>query len=121
MLAWILRNTKDIGKQCVSAPAYPVIIGNVRGARHMLPDPDWKAGDLRGARARSNAPSNNDGNKQGDDMPSWIIKEESNRGETKNRDSKKLAQLNKNDNRATQVQEGTTEGKYVAGPVLKRA
>ena len=86
----------------------------------MLPDPDWKAGDQRGAQASSSAP-NNDDNKQGDDKPSWIIKEESNRGETKNRDSKKKAKLNKNDNRATQVQEGTTEGKYVAGPVLTRA
>ena len=26
---------------CVSSPVYPVIIGNVRGARRMLPDPDW--------------------------------------------------------------------------------
>ena len=25
---------------CVSSPVYPVIIGNVRGARQMLPDPD---------------------------------------------------------------------------------
>ena len=81
----------------VSSPVNPVITGNVRGARQMLPDPDWKAGDQRGAQARSSAPNNNDDNKQGDDMPSWIIKE-SNRGETKNRDSKKKkAQLNKND------------------------
>ena len=28
---------------CVSFPVYPVIIGNVRGARRMLQDPDWKA------------------------------------------------------------------------------
>ena len=51
---------------------------------------------------------------------------ESNREITKNRDSeKKPAQLKKNDNHATQdvrkVQEGTTEGKCVAGPVLTRA
>ena len=50
-------------------------------------------------------------------MPSWMFKKESNRGKTKNRDSKKKpAQLQKNDNRATQdvkVQEGTTEGKFV--------
>ena len=26
---------------CVSSPVYPVIIGNMRGARGMLPDPDW--------------------------------------------------------------------------------
>ena len=43
----------------------------------------------------------------------------------KNREPKKKpAQLKKNDNHATQdvkVQEGTTEGKCVAGPVLARA
>ena len=74
---------------CVSPPVHPVIIGNVRGARQMLPDPNWN-------------------------------KEESNRGKTKSRDSKKK----KNDNRATEdikVQEDTTEGKCVAGPVLTRS
>ena len=58
-------------------------------------------------------------------MPSWMFKEESNRGKTKNRGSmKKLAQIKKSDNRATQdvkVQEGTTEGKCVTEPVLTRA
>ena len=34
---------------CVSSPVYPVIIGNMRGARQMLPDPDWKAEDQREA------------------------------------------------------------------------
>ena len=57
-------------------------------------------------------------------MPSWMFKEESNREETKNRDSKKKpAQLKKNVNYAKQdvkVQEGTAEGKCVAGPVLTR-
>ena len=38
---------------CVSSLIYPVIIGNVRGARQMLPDPDWKAEDQKGARART--------------------------------------------------------------------
>ena len=38
---------------CVSSPVYPVIIGDVRGAPQMLPDPDWKAEDQRGARART--------------------------------------------------------------------
>ena len=38
---------------CVSSPVYPVIIGNVRGARRMLPDPDWKAEDQPGVRART--------------------------------------------------------------------
>ena len=53
-----------------------------------------------------------------------MFKEQSNRGETQNRDSqKKPAQIKKNDNHATQyvkVQEGTTEGKSVAGPCLTR-
>ena len=54
-----------------------------------------------------------------------MFKEESNRGKTKNRDSKKKpAQIKKNDNRANEdikVPEGTTEGKCVAGPALTRA
>ena len=54
-----------------------------------------------------------------------MFKEESNRRETRNRDSKKKpAQIKNNDNRVTQdvkVQEGTMEGKCVAGPVLMRA
>ena len=53
------------------------------------------------------------------------VQEEPNREETKNKDlKKKPAQLEKNDNRATQdvkVQEATTERKCVAGPVLTRA
>ena len=105
---------------CVSSPVYPVIIGNVRGACQMLPDPDWKAEDQREARARTSG-----GNNNGGDMPSWMFKEVSNRGKTKKGDSKKKpAQLKKIDNHATQdvnLQEGTTEGKCVAGPVLTRA
>ena len=63
----------------------------------MLPDIDWKAEDQRGARARTSV-ANNDNNNQGGDMPSWMFKEESDREETKNRDSKKKpAQLKKND------------------------
>ena len=54
-----------------------------------------------------------------------MFREESNRGKTKNRDSKKKpAQIKKNDNRATEdikVLEETTEGKCVAGPVLTRS
>ena len=55
-----------------------------------------------------------------------MYKEESNRGETKTRDSKKKkqAQTKKNDNRATQdikVQEGNMEGKCVTGLCLTRA
>ena len=87
---------------CVSSPVHPLIIGNVRGARQMLPDPNWKAGD----------------------MPSWMFKEVPNRGETKKRDArKKPAQFKKNDNSATQdvkVQEGITEGMCVAGPCLTK-
>ena len=33
---------------CVNSPIYPVIIGNVPGARRMLPDPDWRAEDQSG-------------------------------------------------------------------------
>ena len=98
---------------CVSSPVYPVIIGNMRGARQMLPDPDWKAEVQKGVRARGN---NNDDDNQGGDMPGWMSKE-SNRVETK-----KPAQIKKTNNHATQVvkvQEGTTEGK--CGPVLARA
>ena len=55
-----------------------------------------------------------------------MFKEDTNREETKTRDSKKKpAKLKKHDNHATQdvrkVQEGTTEGKCVAGTVLTRA
>ena len=50
---------------------------------------------------------------------------ESNKGKTKNRDSKKKpAQFKKNDNHANEdfkVLEETTEGKRVAGPGLTRA
>ena len=110
--------------KCVSSPVYPVIIGNVRGARQMLPDPNWKAVKQKEARSRTSGGNNNDDDDQGGDMPSWIFKE-SNRGKTKNRDSKKKpAQIKKNDNRSTEdikVLEETTEGKCVAGQVLTRA
>ena len=68
---------------CVSSSVYAVIIGNVRDAHQMLPDPDWKAEVQKGARARTNGDNNNDDDNQGGDMPSWMFKEESNRGETK--------------------------------------
>ena len=66
-----------------------VIIGNMSGARQMLPDPDWKAEDQREARARTSGGNNIDDDNQGGDMLSWMFKEESNRGKTKNRHSKK--------------------------------
>ena len=82
---------------CVSSPVNPMIIGNVRGTRQMLPDPDWMPDDQRGARAPKKEDSEN-----------------------------KPAHLKKIDNHATQdviVQEGTIliEGKCVAGKVLMRA
>ena len=55
---------------CVSYPIYPVIIGNVRGVGQMWPDPDWKAEDQRGARARTGEGNYNDDDSQGSDMPS---------------------------------------------------
>ena len=64
---------------CVSSPVYPVIIGNVRGARRMLPDPDWKAEDQPGVRARTsggNKDKDNDDN-QGGDIPAWMFRRSS--------------------------------------------
>ena len=37
-----------------------MITGNVRGARQMLPDPDWKAEDQGGAEAMTSVGNNND-------------------------------------------------------------
>ena len=90
---------------CVSSPEYFVINGNKRGACQILPDPDWKAEDQRGATTMNN---------QSGDMSSWTFKEMANREETKNRESKKKpAQLKKNDNhddtQDVKVQEGTTD------------
>ena len=104
---------------------YPVIIGNVRDTCQMLPDLNWKAYNQKVAWVRTSGGNNNDDDNQGGDMPSWMFKEESNRGKTKNRDSKKKpSQIKNNDNCATEdikVLEETTEGKCVAGPVLTRA
>ena len=61
---------------CVSSPVYPVIIGNMRSARQMLPDPDWKAEDQPGVRARTsggNKDKDNDDN-QGGDIPAWMFR-----------------------------------------------
>ena len=58
---------------CVSSPVHPVIIDNMRGARQMLPDPEWKAEDQREARARTKGGNNNDNDNQGGDMPSWMF------------------------------------------------
>ena len=116
-------NKEHCKVMCVSSFVYPVIIGNVRGARQKVSDPDWKAEDQRVARARTSAGNNNDGDNRSGDVPSWMFKEESNREETKNRNSKKKPMwFKKNDNHATQdVQEGTMEGKVIAGSVLTRA
>ena len=122
----IPRTTKNIVKLRVSAHRwYPVIIGNVRGARQMLLDPKWKADNQKEAPVGTSGGNNDDVDNHGGDMPSWMFKEESNRGKTKNRNSKKKpSQIKKNDNRATEdikVLEETTEGKCVAGPVLTSA
>ena len=115
---------------CVSSPVYPVIIGNVRGARRMLPDPDWKAEDQPGVRARTsggNKDKDNDDN-QGGDIPAWMFRRSNQKTEKsapKERDSKKKpAQPKENDDRArrnVKVKEGATEEKCVAGPVVTRA
>ena len=61
---------------CVSSPVYPVIIGNVRGARRMLPDPDWKAEDQPGVRARTSGGNKDkdDDDNQGGDIPAWMFR-----------------------------------------------
>ena len=115
---------------CVSSPVYPVIIGNVRGARRMLPDPDWKAEDQPGVRARTSGgdkDKDNDDN-QGGDIPAWMFRRSNQKTEKsapKERDSKKKpAQPKEIDDRArrnVKVKEGATEEKCVAGPVVTRA
>ena len=115
---------------CVSPPVYPVIIGNVRGAQRMLPDPDWKAEDQPGVRARTsggNKDKDNDDN-QGGDLPAWMFKRSNQKTEKsapKERNSKKKpAQPKENDDRArrnVKVKEGATQEKCVAGPVVTRA
>ena len=45
-----------------------MIIGNVRGTRQTLPDPDWKAEDQR-AQVRTSVGKNNEDDNQGSDMP----------------------------------------------------
>ena len=115
---------------CVSSPVYPVIIGNGRGARRMLPDPDWKAEDQPGVRARTsggNKDKDNDDN-QGGDIPAWMFRRSNQKTEKstpKERDSKKKpAQPKENDDSArrnVKVKEGATEEKCVAGPVVTRA
>ena len=80
---------------CLSSPVYPVIIGNVQGARLMLPDPDWKAEDQPEIRARTsggNKDKDNDDDQVGN-IPAWMFKKSS-QEKTKNsapmkRDSKK--------------------------------
>ena len=116
--------------KCVSSPVYPVINGNVRGARRMLPDPDWKAEDQPGVRARTsggNKDKDNDDN-QGGDIPAWMFRRSNQKTEKSapnERDSKmKPAQPKENDDRArrnVKVKEGATEEKCVAGPVVTRA
>ena len=56
---------------CVSSSVYPVIIGNVRGARQMLPDP--KADNQKEAQVWTSGGNNNDDDNQGD-MPSWMFR-----------------------------------------------
>ena len=115
---------------CVSSPVYLVIIGNIQGARQMLPDPDWKAEDQPGVRARTsvgNKDKDNDDD-QGGDIPAWMFKRSNQKTENsapKKRDSKKKpAQPKENDDRAgpnMKVKEGAAEEECVAGPAVTRA
>ena len=108
-----------------------MIIGNVQGARRMLPDPDWKAEDQPGGRAMTsggNKDKDNDDD-QGCDIPAWMFKkssqEKTEKSAPKKRDSKtKPAQLKENDDRARQsmkVKAGATEEECVARPIVKTA
>ena len=99
----------------------------------MLPDPDWKAEDQPGVRARTsggNKDKDNDDN-QGGDIPAWMFRRSNQKTEKsapKERDSKKKpAQPKENDDSARrnvkvkEVKEGATEEKCFAGPVVTRA
>ena len=113
---------------CVSSPVYPVIIGNVRGARRLFPD--WKAEDQPRVRARTsggNKDKDNDDNQCGA-IPAWMFRrpnQKIGKSAPKERDSKKKpAQPKENDDHArrnVKVKEGATEEKCVAGPVVTRA
>ena len=59
---------------CVSSLEYHVKILKVRGAHHMLLDPDWKAEDQRGTQARTIGCNNNDEDVKCGYMPSWMFK-----------------------------------------------
>ena len=100
---YVLQRTLQ-GDEC-ELPSFPVIIGNVRGARRMLPDPDWKAEDQPGVRARTsgdNKDKDNDDDYRGD-IPAWMFKRSNHKTEKsapKERDSrKKPAQPKENDDR----------------------
>ena len=78
----------------------------MRGALRMLPDPDWKAEDQPGVRARTSGGSkdkDNDDN-QGGDIPAWMFRRSNQKTEKsapKERDSKKKpAQPKENDDHA---------------------
>ena len=96
----------------------------------MLPDPDWKAEDQPGVRARTSGGNKDkdDDDNQGGDIPAWMFRRSNQKTEKsapKKRDSKKKpAQPKENDDRArwnVKVKEGATEEKCVAGPVVTRA
>ena len=91
-----------MGDMCQPRPPYPVIIGNVRNARQMFPDPDWKAEDQQGTRARTSGGNSNDNDDQGGDMPTGCSKRSPIEKTKKGDSNKKPAQLKKNDRRATQ-------------------
>ena len=67
---------------CVSSPVHAVIIGNVRDASQMLPDPDWEVENEREDRAMTSGTTTMMTTK----MVICLVKEESNRGKTKNKE-----------------------------------
>ena len=93
----------------------------------MLPDPDWKAEDQPGVRARTsggNKDKDNDDN-QGGDIPARMFKRSNQKTEKsapKERDSKKKpAQPKENDVWNVKVKKCATEEECVAGPAVTRA
>ena len=75
-MANVYLNFPYYKEYCRVMCVYPVIIGNVRGARRMMPDPDWKAEDEPEVKARTsggNKDKDNDDD-QGGDIPTWMFK-----------------------------------------------
>jgi hypothetical protein len=61
---------------CLRSPVYPVIIGNVKGARKMLHDPDWRPDrESRGKGGTSRTGRGGDGPDGSTSVPKWLFRE----------------------------------------------